>query len=120
MSCLSLELGESFSKEHTMKLIALGGFPEPYLSGSIEESRRWSRQYRDRLIAGDIRDLENIQDLGKLEHLMLRMPELVGSPLSINALHEDLQVASPSYTVPIRRINFIVVHNHDSPCNSGS
>jgi|LauGreDrversion4_2_1035121.scaffolds.fasta_scaffold12229_1 predicted AAA+ superfamily ATPase len=81
------------SYDDMMKLIALGGFPEPYLSGSIEESRRWSRQYRDRLIAGDIRDLENIQDLGKLEHLMLRVPELVGSPLSINALHEDLQVA---------------------------
>lgn len=76
-----------------MKLLSLGGFPEPYLTGSIEESRRWSRQYRSRLIAGDIRDLENIQDLGKLEQLMLRIPELVGSPLSINALHEDLQVA---------------------------
>lgn len=79
--------------EEMMKLISLGGFPEPYFSGSIEESRRWSRQYRSRLIAGDIRDLENIQDLGKLEQLMLRIPEFVGSPLSINSLHEDLQVA---------------------------
>jgi predicted AAA+ superfamily ATPase len=81
------------SYDEMMKLIALGGFPEPYLSGSLEESRRWSRQYRTRLIAGDIRDLESIQDLGKLEQLMLRIPDLVGSPLSINALHEDLQVA---------------------------
>jgi predicted AAA+ superfamily ATPase len=81
------------SYDEMMKLINLGGFPEPYLSGSAEESRRWSRQYRSRLVSGDIRDLENIQDLGKLEQLMLRVPDLVGSPLSINALHEDLQVA---------------------------
>lgn len=37
--------------------------------------------------------LERIQDLGQLELLMLRLPELVGSPLSVNALREDLQVS---------------------------
>lgn len=81
------------SHDEMMKLIALSGFPEPYFSSSFEEARRWARQYRTRLVAGDIRDLENIQDLGKLEQLMLRIPDVVGSPLSINALHEDLQVA---------------------------
>jgi hypothetical protein len=34
-----------------------------------------------------------VQDLGHLELLMLRLPALVGSPLSINALREDLQVS---------------------------
>jgi uncharacterized protein len=34
-----------------------------------------------------------VQDLGALETLMLRLPELVGSPLSLNALREDLQVS---------------------------
>ena len=37
--------------------------------------------------------LEQVQDLGHLELLALRLPELVGSPLSINALREDLQVS---------------------------
>jgi predicted AAA+ superfamily ATPase len=37
--------------------------------------------------------LENVQDLGTLELLALRLPQLVGSPLSINALREDLQVS---------------------------
>ena len=32
-------------------------------------------------------------DLGNLELLMLRLPELVGSPLSVNALREDLGVS---------------------------
>ena len=34
-----------------------------------------------------------MQDLGNLELLALRLPELVGSPLSVNALREDLQVS---------------------------
>ncbi|MGQ0653330.1 MAG: DUF4143 domain-containing protein [Betaproteobacteria bacterium] len=37
--------------------------------------------------------LERIQDLGHLELLMLRLPERVGSPLSLDALREDLQVS---------------------------
>ncbi len=74
-------------------LLRLGGFPEPFLGGSEVEGRRWSREYRDRLVREEVTSLERIQDLGKLELLVLRLPDLVGSPLSINALREDLQVA---------------------------
>jgi predicted AAA+ superfamily ATPase len=74
-------------------LLKLGGFPEPFLSGSEVEARRWSREYRNRLVREDVAGLERIQDLGNLELLALRLPELVGSPLSINALREDLQLS---------------------------
>ena len=74
------------------QLLALGGFPEPFLSGSEVEARRWSREYRQLLIREEVTSLERVSDLGNLEHLVLRLPELVGSPLSINALREDLQV----------------------------
>jgi predicted AAA+ superfamily ATPase len=74
-------------------LLTLGGFPEPYLGGNHVEARRWSREYRTRLIREDVTSLERIQDLGHLELLMLRLPELVGSPLSVNAVREDLQVS---------------------------
>lgn len=74
-------------------LFELGGFPEPLLSGSQTEARRWSREYRSQLVYEEIRSLESIVDLGKLELLALRLPELVGSPLSVNSLREDLQVA---------------------------
>ncbi len=74
-------------------LLTLGGFPEPFLSGSEVEARRWTREYRTRLVREDVASLERIQDFGNLELLMLRLPELVGSPLSINALREDLQVS---------------------------
>jgi uncharacterized protein len=75
------------------ELLERGGFPEPFLSQSNVEAKRWSREYRSRVIREEIRDLEQIEDLGKLELLMLRLPELVGSPLSINAIREDLNVA---------------------------
>lgn len=74
-------------------LLLLGGFPEPYLSGSEVEARRWSREHRTLLIREEVTSLERIQDLGRLELLMLRLPDLVGSPLSINAVREDLQVS---------------------------
>lgn len=74
-------------------LLTLGGFPEPFLGGSELEARRWSREYRSRLVREDVAGLERIQDLGNLELLALRLPALVGSPLSINALREDLQLS---------------------------
>jgi len=74
-------------------LLRLGGFPEPYLGGNEAEARRWSRQNRTRLIEEDVTVMTSIRDLGRLEEMMLRLPDLVGSPLSINALREDLQVA---------------------------
>jgi hypothetical protein len=74
-------------------LLRLGGFPEPFLGGSEVEARRWSREYRGRLVREDVAGLERVQDLGNLELLALRLPELVGSPLSVNALREDLQVS---------------------------
>lgn len=76
-----------------LNLLKLGGFPEPFLMSSEVEAKRWSREYRTRLIQDDVVSLEQVQDLGNLELLMLRLPGLVGSPLSINALREDLQVS---------------------------
>jgi predicted AAA+ superfamily ATPase len=75
------------------QLLLLGGFPEPFLRGSELDAKRWSRHYRERLIQEDIVSLENLRDLGNLELLMLRLPDLVGSPLSVNALREELQVS---------------------------
>ena len=86
------ELGTRTAEE-LRDLLQLGGFPEPFLSGSEVEARRWSREYRNLLIREEVPALESVQDLGRLELLALRLPELVGAPLSVNALKEDLQVA---------------------------
>lgn len=74
-------------------LLTLSGFPEPFLGGSQREARRWSNEYRTRLVREDLLSLEQVQDIGSLELLMTRLPESVGSPLSINSISEQLQVS---------------------------
>lgn len=74
-------------------LFNLGGFPEPFLSSSEEEARRWSREYRSRLIEEELVGLEKVSQLSLVQRLAFRLPELVGSPLSVNSLREDLQVS---------------------------
>ncbi len=88
-----LSVGELGDEAALEPLLRLGGFPEPFLGGSQVEAKRWSREYRTRLIREEITSLEQVQDLGNLELLVLRLPELVGSPLSINALREDLRLS---------------------------
>lgn len=91
-------------------LLNLGGFPEPFFSGSDIESKRWQREYRTRLIREDILSLERVQDIGSLELLVMRLPELVGAPLSINALREDLQLSHKTlahWTLILERLYWI-------------
>jgi len=86
------ELGMHTQKE-LENLLALSGFPEPFFSDSIIEHKRWQREYRTRLIREDLVSLEKVQDIGNIELLALRLPDLVGSPLSINSLRKDLQIS---------------------------
>ncbi len=90
---LSLAELKTQKQDDFMQLLNLGGFPEPFFAGSSIEAKRWSREYRTRLIREDLVQLEKVYDLGALELLAMRLPELVGSPLSINALREDLGVS---------------------------
>jgi hypothetical protein len=89
------ELGLRTAKE-LQELLTLGGFPEPFFGSSETEARRWSREYRNLLVREELTSLERVQDLGRIELLMIRLPELVGSPLSVNALREDLEVSHKS------------------------
>lgn len=74
-------------------LLNLGGFPEPFLGGSKREARRWSNEYRSRLVREDLLGLEQVQDLGSIELLMTRLPDLTGNPLSVNGLAEQMRIS---------------------------
>lgn len=89
---LSLAELDSRSAADVEALFNLGGFPEPFLRGSAARARRWSIEYRNRLIREEVTSVETVRDLGAMEQLMLALPERVGSPLSRNALCEDLQL----------------------------
>lgn len=74
-------------------LLHSGGFPEPWHSQSERTLRRWQRARREQVLRDDLRDLERVADVALVNLLVDRIPELIGSPLSLNALREDLRVA---------------------------
>lgn len=73
-------------------LLELSGFPEPFFGQSRTEYNRWQLGYQERLVREEIVSLERVIELDKIELLMERLPDLVGSPLSINSVREDLEV----------------------------
>lgn len=89
------ELGPSPSQalDH---LLRYSGFPEPCQAADEKEIKRWSREYRTRLVRIDLRDLERVNEIDLIERMVIRLPDLVGSPLSLNAVRKDLQVSHQS------------------------
>lgn len=82
--------GRGSLEDNYKKLITLGGFPEPFLGGSLKDSKIWRRSHLDLILRQDILSLEGLRDLEGLELLVQMLAERVGSPISINSLAEDL------------------------------
>lgn len=72
-------------------LLKFGGFPEPLFAQDETVWRRFQNERLDRLIKEDIRELETLRDLSKLQILAELLPNKVGSLLSLNSLREDLE-----------------------------
>lgn len=85
-----VELG--LNKKNFNDLFKFGGFPEPLIHKDERVLRRWHKNRLEKLVRTDIRDLENLKDLDKVEMLAEELPRRIGSPLSLNSLGEDLQV----------------------------
>jgi len=81
------------AREARESLLELGGFPEPFLSSSARAAARWRLGYGARLVREEIRSLQALRDLDRLELLYDRLAGTIGSVLSINSLREDLEVA---------------------------
>ena len=77
------------------QLLNYSGFPEPFSKASNRFFRRWQMDAVDQIIREDVRDLTRIIETENVASLIIRLPERIGSPLSINALKKDMQV---SYT----------------------
>lgn len=94
---LSFHEVEGKSQSDFNELLNLGGFPQPFFSQSKEKADRWTNEYRSRVVREEIIGLENVTDLAKLELLSFRLPDCLGSPISVNALSNDLEL-SPKTT----------------------
>jgi predicted AAA+ superfamily ATPase len=72
------------------RLMARGGFPEPYLADSETEADRWRLQYVDGLIRTDIIDFERVHNLRSIQLTLDLLRRRVGSPVSYSSLAEDV------------------------------
>lgn len=88
------------------QLLMYSGFPEPFLKADEAFYRRWQREMVDALTREDIRDLTRILAVEHVATIMQMMPERVGSPLSLNALREDIET---SYTAVKNAVRAMVL-----------
>jgi len=75
------------------RLLRFGGFPEPYKVATDLFYRRWLKERLSRVVYQDLRDLDSVKDLSKIELLTNSLPSRVGSLLSVRGLSEDLEVS---------------------------
>ncbi len=87
------EMGADTTSDDLEQLMRFGGFPEPLFAGDARIWHRWQRELASRVVYEDLRDLENVREVARVELLVEALPERVGSPLSVQSLREDLQVA---------------------------
>ncbi len=87
------ELNPNPTVEDTHQLLLYGGFPEPFLKAEDRFWKRWTKERITRIIQEDLVNLESVKEISQLDLLAQILPLRVGSPLSINALREDLTVA---------------------------
>lgn len=71
----------------------LGGFPEPFLSGSEVEAARWRRQYYTDLIREDILEFSRLHEARAMRLLVELLRTRIGSPISFTSIAGDLQIA---------------------------
>ncbi len=88
------ELKDSVKPDEALALLnRLGGFPEPFLSGSDTEAARWRNQYYSDLIREDILEFGRLQEVRSMRLLLEMLRTRVGSPLSYTSIAQDLQIA---------------------------
>jgi predicted AAA+ superfamily ATPase len=88
-----LEINPSPTASDLEHLLRFGGFPEPFLKGSLRHWKRWQRERQSRVVQDDLVNLEHVKEIAQIDLLASILPDRVGSVLSVNNLREDLGVA---------------------------
>jgi len=75
------------------QLFELGGFPEPFIKGKKTFWTKWSQTYARQIIHDDIRSIIDLKNIDNIEILFSLIPSKIGSPMSLNNIAQDMQVA---------------------------
>ena len=87
------EVSQSPTDEDLERLMEFGGFPQPFYKADKRFLRRWQKEYYERVIEDDLKDLERITDISKMSLLIDELPSRAAGILSVKSLREDLDVA---------------------------
>ena len=99
-------------------LFNYGGFPETLISQDARVLRRWHNEKLERLFREDIRDVENIRDIGSMKLLGDLLPLKAASLLSINNLREDLEISHRAVTSWLNILESFYYHFRIYPYSS--
>lgn len=90
---LFVKSSRKYDHSPVSRLLKLSGFPEPYFSNSEKILKIWRAGRNEKIVREDLRDLSRLLELSQVEMLASLLPSKVGSPLSVQSLREDLEVA---------------------------
>jgi predicted AAA+ superfamily ATPase len=79
-------------KQDLSDLFTFGGFPEVLFEKDPTNLKRWHRARISKLVRTDLREIENVVEIDKMELLAEELPNRVGSPLSVRNLALDLLI----------------------------
>jgi uncharacterized protein len=86
-------------------LLALGGFPEPFFSGSDRFWKRWSLNHHDLIVQEDLKDLTRVIEIDKITALLEMIKPSVGSTISLRHLANDLETTHGSIQRWLQNLN---------------
>src|SRR3990167_5374385 len=75
------------------QLLKFGGYPKPYLQHNQTFSNRWQQLRKQQLLQEDIRDVNVIHDLHRLELLMEILQRRASHPLTYSNLAKQIRVS---------------------------
>ena len=84
------------SQDMIESLLALGGYPEPFLSGTRKFRTRWQRMRLEQLFSEDLRDLSRVQDVRQIQRLAEMLSTRVSGGINVAALASDLGASQPT------------------------
>ncbi|MGE3320269.1 MAG: ATP-binding protein [Candidatus Berkiella sp.] len=79
-------------------LYEYGGFPKPFLMQNKQFSTRWQNLRKQQLLAEDIRDVNIVHDIHRLENLTNILQEQASSSLSYSTIAKHLRVSNDTVT----------------------
>lgn len=88
-----VELKGTIYKNDIDRLLAHGGFPEPFLSNSLHDVDRWREQYVGNNIRAEILDFATPHDINAILDIVKILRTRVGSPISFKGIAEDVGIA---------------------------